>query len=220
MAQVKKFSLIPEEFVIKHTVSNKRLTELDKLMIKILNSNLPDHEKLARYHEVLQTSLNLQEFNHPMKETHAQEQSISTQVPVSEKNGVQEIKVEKEDNDYHDLILAAIPKSKRSAAEHVLALIKKQPKVLSYNDRGEIILHDQRIENSNIIDMIKYIFNSRVAVSNKNTYHKAISDLNIPQSLITNRKLFEKNQDIVPMKKLVRKKKPVLNKNPITWDNF
>ena len=65
MAQVKKFTLIPEELVIKHTVSSKRLSELDKLMVKILNSDLPDQEKLIRYHEVLQTSLNLQEFNQP-----------------------------------------------------------------------------------------------------------------------------------------------------------
>jgi len=51
MTQVKKFALIPEELVVKHAVSNKRLKELDKLMIKILNSDLPDHEKLMHYHD-------------------------------------------------------------------------------------------------------------------------------------------------------------------------
>jgi hypothetical protein len=52
--------------VIKHAVSNEKLTDFDKLLIKILNSDLLDQEKVTHYHEALQTSLNLQEFSQPI----------------------------------------------------------------------------------------------------------------------------------------------------------
>jgi len=217
MAQVKKFTLVPEELVIKHTVSNKRLSELDKLMIKILNSDLPDHEKLIRYHEVLQTSLNLQEFNQPFKE----KQDPPEQVPVIEKKDVPEMKKE---DPHHGFILAAVPKSRRSAAENILELIRKQPNVLTYNNQGEITLYGQKIEDSNIINFFKYIFDSRSVALDKHAYNKAITDLNIPTSLITNRKLHViKKKAIILKKKDPMLKKSAKKNNTVTnfkWEDY
>jgi hypothetical protein len=204
--------------------------------MNILNSNLPDHEKLARYHEVLQTSLNLQEFNPPIlkeKVTELNEnlsKKDNEEVQMDEgikidKKDVQEMKVENEDEDCRDLILAAIPKSKRSIAENILVLIKKQPNVLSYNNRGEIILHGQQIENSYITDLIKYTLNSRSNVSDNNVYNKAINDLNIPKSFIINKRLLHSTVEDVSKKPKLLMSKYNLRKGkhvslPFKWENL
>ena len=66
-------------------------------MVKILNSDLPDQEKLIRYHEVLQTSLILQEFNQPTVEK--KEQQLLPSENLSKKDD-EEMKLVKKDNDF------------------------------------------------------------------------------------------------------------------------
>ena len=240
MAQVKKFTLVPEELVIKHTVSNKRLSELDKLMIKILNSDIPDQEKLTRYHEVLQTSLNLQEFNRPIVKIkeNIKNPPTSKSLPNQEMNkkDSEEIELDKKEyGHYRDILLAAMTKSKRSKAENILTLIQQQPEVLSYNELGEISLYGRKLLDSNIIDFLNYMFHSRKVVSHKDMFGKVVNDLNIPKSFITNKRLLHSTEEdgskknySVPQKKHelllseynLRKKARVTYQPVLKWENM
>jgi len=242
MAQVKKFTLVPEELVIRHAVSKKRLSELDKLMIKILNSDLPDQEKLTRYQEVLQTSLNLQEFNRPIVkikeniENYPTSKSLSDQEIEMNKKDSEEIELDKKEYGYsRDIILAAMSKSKRNKAENILTLIQQQPEVLSYNELGEISLYGRKLSDSNIIDFLNYMFDSRKVVPHKNMFNKAVNDLNIPKSFITNKRLLHSTEEdvskknySVPQKKHelllseynLRKKARVTYRPVLKWENM
>lgn len=201
MAQVKKFALIPEELVIKHTVSNKRLSELDKKMIMILNSDLPDHEKLKRFHEVLQTSLNLQQFNRPTQEKNLEEEVKKSDLEVKkmeEEN--KKVFVENQDN-YHEFILASLSKTSRKKAENVLSLIKFHPEILSWDSKGAITVHGEKIPNSNIVNFFNYLYNSRKLPLHKSTYDVILKDLNIPKKFLGNTNLLKS-----PGKKVVKSK--------------
>jgi hypothetical protein len=204
---------MPEELSVKHTVSSKRLSELDELMMTILNSNLPDHEKLARYHEVLQKSLNLQQFNTPTHE----KKDISQD--TSEKKDPPQHEAEKKplQINYQDFILPSIPKNMRGKAENVLGLIKNQPDILSWNSKGQLIANKEEIPNSNIIDFFSHLYKPKNNISNGAVYDGLLKDLNIPMQFIRNTKTSEKKKVVnipkrKPGKRLV---KPVLR-----WETF
>ncbi len=216
MAQIKKFALIPEELVTKHTVSNKRLSELDKAMMKILHSDLPDHEKLVLYHELLKKSLNLQEFNHPVEKKN---EEVADNKKIDEKKN-EEMKNEKvvtnkdsfkvKDN-YQDLILSSVSKSMRRKAENALSLIKTQPDVLSWNAKGQIAIHGEKLPNSNIIDFFNYMYNTRSNALHKSLYDTTLKDLNVPKHFIGNKNL---------LKSPVQRKLKRVVKAPIKWASF
>ena len=221
MAQVKKFALIPEELVVKHTVSNKRLSELDRTMMSILNSNLPDHEKLVRYHEVLQKSLNLQQFNTPnhekrdLSEKKDTPQGTSQDIPKGAPQGIrQEAEKKPLQVNYQDLILPSIPKNMREKAANVLGLIKNQPDILSWNSKGQLVVNKEEIPDSNIIDFFTHLYKSRKNISNSVVYDKVLKELNIPMQFIGNAKLLKMSE-----KKSFPKRKRVV-KPPIKWEPY
>lgn len=213
MAQIKKFALIPEELVAKHTVSSKRLSELDKLMLNILHSDLPDYEKLIRYQELLQKSLNLQEYNNarPVKkeETKQVENSMEQQVESSKEKQVQDSEPPRDH--FHDLILSSVSKPMRRKAENALSLIKLQPEVLSWNSKGEISHQGEKIPNSNIIDLFNYMFNSRKILPHKSRYDQALKDLNVPKQFIGNKKLLNTPEKSV--------KRNMIKRN-VKWEKY
>ena len=212
-----KFALIPEELVAKHTVSSKRLSELDKIMISILNSNLPDHEKLIRYHEVLQKSLNLQEFNTPtyekkdLSEKKDTPQHTLQDISKDPKNETEKKPLQV---NYQDLILPSIPKNMRGKAENVLGLIKNQPDILSWNSKGQLVVNKEEIPHSNIIDFFSHLYKPKNNISNADVYNKVLEDLNIPMQFIGNAKTSKKKT--VPKRK--PGKRPV--KPPIKWESY
>lgn len=211
MAQVKKFALIPEELVVKHTVSNKRLSELDRTMMDILNSNLPDHEKLMRYHEVLQKSLNLQQFNTPMHEK--KDTSQDTSQDIRHEGIRQDAEKKPLQVNYQELILPSIPKNMRGKAENVLSLIKNQPEILSWNSKGQLLVNKEEMPNSNIIDFFTYLYKPKNNISNGAVYDKVLKDLNIPMQFIGNTKTSEK-KTIPKRKPGKRSVKPTLKWEP------
>lgn len=231
MTQDKKLTFIPEELTIKHTVSNKRLSELDKLMVEILNSDLHDQEKLTRYHRVLQTSLNLQEFNQPILKQFQTSETFSNQA----KKDNEEIKMDKKDQsqditdeaekkppqiNYQDLILPSIPKNMRGKAASVLDLIKNQPDILSWGSKGQLIANKEEIPNTNIIDFFGHLYKSRKNTPHHVIYDKALKDLNIPKYFIGNKNIVlspEKKKVVnIPIRKPVKR----LIKPAIKWEKY
>ena len=59
----KTYALVPESDLSRHVPTKKQLSEFDKEMQKILNSDLHDFEKVQLYCELLLRKVNLMDFN-------------------------------------------------------------------------------------------------------------------------------------------------------------
>lgn len=65
MEHARKFVLLPEEQVSRHIPSKTQMSEFDKEMHKVLQSNLSDYEKVLQYYTLLQKKQNIENFNLP-----------------------------------------------------------------------------------------------------------------------------------------------------------
>ncbi|GFT06225.1 uncharacterized protein TNCV_800431 [Trichonephila clavipes] len=134
MQHAKKFVLIPEDQLIKNTPSHQQVTEFDHQMSKILNSKLPDYEKIHLYYELLKRKMNLQDYNLPgiTSENHAFEDEHTVQKDESVKLK-EEIKP-KVDENYMSIILESVPKIYKNQASLLLNILKDKPNTLNWNE--------------------------------------------------------------------------------------
>lgn len=179
MEYAKKFALVPEDSLNKHTPSPQQLSEIDRQLLKILNNRqLNDTEKVKLYYAILQNKLNLEEHNPPHVET-------------------------KPSVDYASLILESTPQRVRKHVNNLLAILKQNAKVFKWNELGEIVIRDQTLTHSNIVDLVNMLFNnSSKKLPGQELFLTTLKELNIPQNYIRNRNLQE------PKKKKSRITKP------------
>ncbi|GFQ70827.1 uncharacterized protein TNCT_440381 [Trichonephila clavata] len=191
MQQAKKFVLIPEDQFIKNTPSQQQVTEFDHQMSKILNSKLPDYEKVHRYYELLKRKMNLQDYNLPgiTSENHAfeDEHPVQKDEPVKLK---EEIKP-KVDANYMPIILESVPKFYKNQASTLLNILKDKPNILNWNEHGEVSFKDKKYQHSNLADLFNMIFTNRKqsTVIAKEEFLQALQELNIPRHYIKNKHL-------------------------------
>lgn len=194
MEYAKKYALVPEEVLTRHTISNKQLSDLDKSMIEILNSSLEDHEKVSRYYDLLQKRLKMNQFNSPYKLTEvkpSKEEIISvketTESPITIKK---EDAREKLDDSYDSIILSSVPPNLKRRADNALSILKSRPDVLKWNDKGEISYRGETIPQTNIADLFHLIFtDKKTHILAKNTFLSALEELNLPKQYIRNKYL-------------------------------
>lgn len=197
MAQSKKFLLIPED---KHVITKSHLTELDKELLRILNSHLPDSEKLHKYYELLQKRLNLQQFNHPFKRSSESIMSDVLQpsegVPFQESSEEKHKKVKREptekmDTDYESIIISSIPEKVKKKAQVVLNILKRQPDLINWTDHGEMIYHREKLPHTNIADLIGMILTDRKVnhIRGKEEFLKVLQEMNVPTHFVKNKHL-------------------------------
>lgn len=183
MQYAKKYTLVPEESLSKHTPSPKQLSELDKEMSSVLNSSMNEYEKVQRYYEILQKKMNLENFNLPWTSTVEKQEEREQQHQHSDKKPT--IKEE----DYSSIILNSVPTSFKRQAGTLLQLMGNRPDIIKWNDRGELFHRGQSLPNSNIADLFNLIFTNRksVDVIGKTDFLKALKELNIPRYYIKNK---------------------------------
>ncbi|GFW87799.1 hypothetical protein TNCV_1359031 [Trichonephila clavipes] len=100
-----------QDQLIKNTPSHQQVTEFDHQLSKILNSKLPDYEKVHLYYELLKRKMNLRDYNLPgitSEKHHAFEDEHTVQKDASVKLK-EEIKP-KVDENYMSIILESVPK--------------------------------------------------------------------------------------------------------------
>lgn len=213
----KKFVLVPESDFSKHTPSKKQLSEFDKEMQKVLNSDLQDFEKLQLYYDLLKRKMNLQDFNPPLKIDATEKDETSKPV----KDGTLENSTNSEDN-----ILKMIPIGVQKQAEQLLQYLKTYPNILRWNDRGEIIYKDQLIPKSNLTDLISLILTQRKSYKHlfgRDEFLKALNSTNTPKLFFKNKYLTMKDDVHSPIKnvKPIGKVKRTALKSPvIRWQKL
>lgn len=229
MEFAKKYALVPEESITKHTISSQQLSDLDKTMVQILNSPLEDHEKVHRYYELLQKKLKMNEYNSPYK---IPEMNSANKIPLEEKilpapiienENPQIIKEEKQSGySYDDIILESVPPNLKGKADTALNILKSRPDILSWNNKGEISYHEEKIPHSNIADMFNLIFTNKktVNIPAKNNFLSAVSELNLPKQYIRNKYLTVPNTVKSPDVKIKRKYNITPKKNVQNWESY
>lgn len=86
-----------------------------------------------------------------------------------------------------DDILLGIPKQGRRDASAILRHIQSSPDI-SWNSRGELVVHGSVIANTHITDLLKYsLFQYKTwEPTGVTAFYKALAESNIPTGLIRN----------------------------------
>lgn len=185
MEFAKKYALIPEDSLSKHLPSAKQITDFDKQMLQILNAHISDYEKVQHYYELLQKKLKMENNNLPWTTpANAEDKKMENeQASNTETTATKE--------DYSTMILDSVPKASKKQANFLLQLIKRNPSILQWNEKGEILYNGQNYPNSNLADLFHLIFTNRkrTIVSGKDEFLKALQELNVPEHYIKNKHL-------------------------------
>lgn len=210
----KKFALVPESELLKHAPTKQHLSDLDKEMMKILNSHLSDFEKIQLYHELLKRKMNLQEFNQPAKmdiqELKPSEKMDSEEVKPSEE--VSESPVDdptSKISNFDEAVLKMIPTGLRKQTHQLIHFLKTDPDVFQWNGRGEILFKKSLIPKSNLADLISLILTQRKVkqpLNGRDEFLQALTELNVPKFFVKNKHLDEVLQ---LQKRPVKKRKSV-----------
>ncbi|GBN03696.1 hypothetical protein AVEN_258827-1 [Araneus ventricosus] len=187
MEHAKKFALIPEHLVSKHTVCDKQLNDLDKSMQNILNSSLEEHEKVKQYYALLQKKMNIEEYNLPWK-------------PPEEPAPLNNIEVEpmlpRKEDSYDRAVLNSVPQGMKNEASKALDFIKEHSNILKWNDKGEILIGNELISKTNIADLFNIIFThnkKKTNVAGIQEFLAALNLMNMPKHYFKNNYLTAKN---------------------------
>lgn len=189
MEFAKKFTLVPEDGFSKHIPPPQQLSELDKHMLQILNNKqLNDDEKVKMYYNILQKKLNLEENNPPW-------------VAPEPKPSV----------DYESLIVESTPLRMQKHTRNLLPILKSNPKLLKWNEHGELIIRDQILPHTNIIDLVNLLMgHSSKKVSGQDSFLSILKEMNLPQNYIKNKHL----QSTKPAKNRILRKSTAKQLNP------
>ncbi len=88
--------------------------------------------------------------------------------------------------------LDIIPKKHVRKAEALYQVIKEHPEVLSWDEKGQMIIEGKPVKGTNITDLVHSLYTSCSTVLPRGLpqFASALETLNIPKSYIVNKKLF------------------------------
>lgn len=197
MELAKKYALVPEENLSKHVPTKQQMSEFDTAMSKILNSTLPDHEKVIQYFELLKRKMNLQEFNTPWMSKPPKPTEKETSEPEEEP---------KSEPDELTLILSSVPPSMKRQARSLLDFLKNHPRKFEWDKNLTISFEGKPIPESNIADLFHLLFsvNKKTPIKAQNELLKTLREMYVPESFIKNRHLSsnKKHVSLMPTKKI------------------
>lgn len=151
----------------------RTLSELDREMSEILESNITDHEKVTRYNQVLHKYREYHtQFNKPLQ--------IEFKPSVSDQPSFNRL--------VEDQILNVVPSKMRTKAAQLIDLIKNSD-TMSWNDRGEFVYRGKPVPNTHMVDLVGDAIRFRKSVEPENwrVFASALSELSVPEELIGNK---------------------------------
>lgn len=201
----KKFALVPADNLHKHIPSKEQLNDFDKEMHQILYSKKPEDEKIKLYYDLLRKKINIEENNTPWKKSYNQEPAEMDSTENMEDISKNVI------SDSETFILNSVPKHLKNQCKNLFDILSKYSHIIKWNDKLELIYKNNRIPNSNVIDLFNLIFTNRKStnVIGKQEFLNALGEINMPKYYIKNKNLLLKDENFVASKK---KKKSTMSK--------
>jgi hypothetical protein len=131
MEHTKKLMLVDPR-IVRPSMKEKNLTNLDQQITNILNSDLPDDIKAKQY---MQASRTFKNYDTPSPPPTTKETSESD-------------------------VIASIQPANQFKAKRLLEQIKKDPDT-EFNERGELVYRQSVIPNSNIVDLVSDVLQKK-----------------------------------------------------------
>lgn len=182
----RKVAFIPEELISSYHLQKPEL-RVEEDIVQLLDRNkLPDDMKvkllsqlITRYH----------------KTVHEEPEPVKVSI-ASDKESTSEAPEELEDV-YSDPIFNDIIASVSRTYQKYVPMIMEKLKTRGYfwNDAGELVVGNNRVENSRIVDFFAYMLRSTKTLTEPlhfDVFWKAIKKINIPYSWIANKKLISR----------------------------
>ena len=193
MNHARKMVLVPEQTLerlqqkryVSTTPLTDRLMNLDQDIQENLTSDgMTDEEKVRNHIQSLQNYLTY--YNKRKTEpltVHFQPKEKRTQ---SEPENVSEEK-EKEDHVEQE-ILRSLPKTLKQRGQLLIKKIKENPDVMKWDSRGQLVIQDQPVSGSHVVDLVSDFLRARKGFEpvGWQTFAQGLAKMNTPEDLVRN----------------------------------
>jgi hypothetical protein len=166
---------------IQSTPELDEVVRLDNAMQDILRQNIPIHEKVRKYNDILL------QYIHFRKEI--QHKIEKDPILVAATTGQRADEGEKEEKNAHDDILRGLPKSSHRNAQLLLEMLKNNNIINWDRSTKHLIYKGQELENTNIRDLIYHtvVPNKQQPPNGNDEFSRGLDALNIPKNLRRNK---------------------------------
>ena len=160
----------------------------EEIGILLNRTDIAEYEKSKRYAELLRQYLSYQQNKNT-----AGDRALPAPTPTESSTVVDGTKPQRSQTYSKDDILNAIPEKFRGKAISMINLLKTQPSLLDWNDRGEIIYKGDLVPRSHVTDLLRIAVlpKARGDVVGAPVFTQALREMNIPEGVVGNRKFKE-----------------------------
>ena len=207
--------------------TKREFFESEKQMKDVLNeSEIPNDEKIRLFTE---------NFNHMKKQYDelikpqqvriaTNQQKVPTESIVKKEEEEEEESFEKKKSSLENSLIKSLPKSNQVTAELILNHLKNFPKIIKWNEFGELIYKDETIRESNLTDLISNVLSQKKSTASpllhETIFLKALSETNAPETWIKNKSKKKILQSYKSLKAENPFLSPIQNKKPkINWSS-
>ena len=191
--------LVPEEFMEmlerkerqQTRPETKSLLRIDKKMENILQNPSDSADSQAQeYNQNLQRYLDVQQQRNqyiPTVKLHKEEASSSVK-----ESSAPNARANAEESSAPSMpvgeILDSVPKNSQTLAKSMINRLKANPDKVTWNSTGEVLIDDQAIKGSNIIDLVNDQLRARKNFNPKGwqNFSDSLVEMNMPQYLMRN----------------------------------
>jgi len=209
-----KMILVPEEVWKKiNTNSGEKiintLDDLENQISILLNSEkFSDCEKIQLINH-LQNRYN--KINNGLK-------SLNSDA-ISEDEKYFDIKENVNKNKIREEILEAFTKTTKKRGEQLFNFLEKS---IIWNEKGELVINNKKIDNSNIIDLLLLTVSNKSKfdyITGINEFTELLHNINVPRHFIVNNKL-KKLIDKQKQPENKKEKIEIKNQKPLIWEEI
>lgn len=201
MSYFKKYMLLPEAEVqrLKRTEIKEYNPEVNVLakqnlnIEKILSDDSLSPEDKLRHFQLAKKEFQLlydkyikKNFPKEIESSHISTPAAPPTVPIDEHSSIED-PVHIDANDIANLI----PERFRDRAKYILERMEAQPNIASYNSSNQLVVNGNIVPGTNIIDLLKDIFQFKKSFipAGRSAFLISLKELNVPSSYISNRSL-------------------------------
>lgn len=225
----KKFVVISEEeyerLKKRPKISNpmkRDFFESEKQMKDVLNeSEIPNDEKIRLFTE---------NFNNMKKQYDELIKPKQVRIATNQQKDPEKSIVKEEEEEeslenkpsLENSLIKSLSKSNQVTAELILNHLKNFPKIIKWNEFGELIYKDETIRESNLTDLISNVLSQKKSTAppllHETIFLKALSETNAPETWIKNKSKKKILQSYKSLKAENPFLSPIQNKKPkINW---
>ena len=195
--------------------------ESEKQMKDVLNeSEIPNDKKIRLFTENL---------NHMKKQYDELIKPKQVRVATNQQKDPEESFTREEESlvskiSLENSLIKSLPKSNQVTAELILNHLKNFPKIIKWNEFGELIYKDETIRESNLTDLISNVLSQKKSTAppllHETIFLKALSETNAPETWIKNKSKKKILQSYKSLKAENPFLSPIQNKKPkINWSS-